>query len=499
MRLKAGVAFNSDHISSNMAGKTIRGGVSTVGAQFASFVINMIRTVVLARLLTPQDFGLIGMVTVVIGLAEMFKEAGLSTATVQRKEIHKDQISSLFWINVGISLFFALLIAGSAPFVASFYGRDELVAVTIALAIPFFLKGLTIQHNALLMRHMRFGVIAVEKIVSTIVGVIVAIALAVAGFGYWALVGSTIAIAGTTVILTWYFVPWIPGTPKISRDVGDMLKFGGHITAFNFVDYFSRNADNILIGKFIGAGQLGLYSKAYQLFLLPIAQIRNPIFSVALPALSSLQHQQERFVKYYVRMIQIIAIAAFPISVAMALEAEFIIISILGDQWVDAIPVFRILVISGIVVPVVRTRGIVLVSLGYSKRFLYLGIAIATINVSAFIVGLPYGITGVAFAYVTAQYAMLLPTLLYAFYRTPVSLTIFFKSLAYPALITAVSASAVILVNLFLSDKPYVVSLGLLILFFAIYATLAWVFKPLRETISIAYHEFLSKKLKRSK
>ncbi len=124
-----------------MAGKTIRGGISTVGAQLAAFAINMIRTVVLARLLTPQDFGLIGMVTVIIGLAEMFKEAGLSAATVQRKEITKDQISSLFWINVGIALLLALFIVGSAPFIAAFYGHHELVAVTIALAVPFFIKG----------------------------------------------------------------------------------------------------------------------------------------------------------------------------------------------------------------------------------------------------------------------------------------------------------------------------------------------------------------------
>ena len=444
LRLQPAEIFNSEHMGQDLAGKTVRGGINTMGAQGALFVLKLGRTIVLAHLLTPQDFGLIGMVMVVVSFATMFKNAGLNMATVQRAEITHDQISTLFGINVLISVGLGMCIVAGAPLVASFYERPELTAVTMVLAFSFVIQGLTIQHAALLRRHMRFGALAIEKIVAAMVSLTVAIILALQGWSYWSLVGSTIASAVAMLIITYFFCPWRPGRMKKGTGVRDMLKFGGHLTGFNFINYFARNADNILIGKFIGADGLGIYAKAYQLFMMPITQVRGPLAQVAMPVLSSLKSTPMRYVKYYKNIVDTLATLMIPFAFYCALEADFLINFILGEQWLAAVPVFRVLAIGGVVISIAGTRGLVLMSHGYSKRYLHWGLANAIVTVASFLIGVNFGVVGVAFAYTTATYLVLIPSLFYCFNKTPITVTLFFSALA-PALLNATIAAMVLL------------------------------------------------------
>lgn len=493
-RLTPKIIFDSDHVRDDIRRKSIRGGTFIMAAQASNFAINMGRTFVLARLLTPQDFGIIAMVAVIVGFAEMFKDAGLSMATVQRQDISEPQISTLFWINVLISFILGLCIIGSAPLIASFYGRQELIAVTISLAIPFFIRGIIIQHQALLNRHMRFGFLAIEHIIATVAGLLVAIVLASFGLSYWALIGSVITIATTNAILTFYFCPWLPGKPVRGTGAFQMLKFGSYLTAFNFINYFSRNADNILIGKFIGASELGFYNKAYQLFLLPISQIRNPISRIAMPVLSSLQNDHKRYSNYFYKMIDIIATVSFPLSFCLYLEAKIIILVVLGPQWEQSIPVFKVLALYGIISPVVGTRGLVLMSLGKSRKFFFLGVVIAIVSVSSFIIGLPYGINGVATAYVVAQYALVLPTLYYSFYQTPVQVLSFYKIIIVPALIVTMSALGPLIVDYIIDAETIIVNIFSIVLFFSIYIGLTLFRRSFRKTCKTTFKTFFSKK-----
>ncbi|HQG49312.1 MAG TPA: oligosaccharide flippase family protein, partial [Sedimentisphaerales bacterium] len=199
--------FDSQHLSRDLAAKSVRGGVTTVTAQGAQFLLHLAGTMVLARLLTPNDYGLIGMVMVVVQFAAMFKDAGLSMATVQRETISHEQISTLFWINLFISGFLGLCVLISAPWVARFYGKPELTSVTAVLSLSFLFTGLTIQHQALLRRHMRFGVLAVIQIASHVGNLIVTVLLALAGWRYWALVGGTLTTALLGTLLTLLFCP----------------------------------------------------------------------------------------------------------------------------------------------------------------------------------------------------------------------------------------------------------------------------------------------------
>lgn len=416
-----------------------------MGSQGIRFVLQIVGTMVLARLLTPADYGLIGMVTVVVNFGTMFKDAGLSMATVQKDKITHEQISTLFWINVLISVVLGLCVLIGSPLVAMFYGKPELTAVTATLSISFILSGLSIQHAALLRRHMRFGSLAVVQIASQVITLTVTILLALYGWRYWALVGGSLTTAFFTVVLTFFFCPWLPGRMQKGTGVRDMLKFGGHLTGFNFINYFARNADNILIGRFIGADALGLYAKAYALFMMPISQIRGPLTQVAMPVLSSLKDQPERYVKYYQRLLDIMASLTIPLTLYCVIEADFLIRLLLGSQWLGAVPVFRILAIAGLIQPSFGTAGIVMLSLGYAKRQLRLGIINSFLIVLSFVVGLPFGIIGVAWAYAIITYVTFIPLVFLCFYGTPVKMSLFLRAHIMPILLSIISVLPLII------------------------------------------------------
>jgi len=412
----------------------------------------------------------------------MFKDAGLSMATVQKDKITHEQISTLFWINVLISVVLGLCVLIGSPLVAMFYGRPELTAVTAALSISFILSGLSIQHAALLRRHMRFGSLAIVQIASQIITLPVIILLALYGWHYWALVGGTLTTALSTVALTFFFCPWLPGRMQKGTGVRDMLKFGGHLTGFNFINYFSRNADNILIGRFIGADALGLYDKAYKLFMMPISQIRVPLNQVAMPVLSSLKNQPERYVKYYQRLVDILASLTIPLTIYCSLEADFLIRLLLGPQWVGAVSVFRILAIAGLVQAIASTRGLVLISHGFSQRYFYLGFFHAVLCIVSFVVGIPYGIEGIALSYTIANYIFLIPSLFYCYSETPVTVFLFFRTLVLPLVIGGVAGGVVLLLKYIWPSELITVHGLYIVLFGFLYVGLSFCRQSVRET-----------------
>ena len=483
-RINCDILFSSEHRPKDVSKKSVRGGMATIGSQVIITLLGIVGLSVLARLLTPQDYGLISMVTVVVNFVQMFKNAGLSMATVQKDVITREQISTLFWINVMISFSLGICIFIASPLVSKFYGKPELTAITAWLALSFIISGFVIQHQALLRRHMYFGSIAVIHITSKIISLIVTIILALYGWRYWALVGGTLVSSLSLTILTFVFCPWLPGRVRKGTGVRDMLKFGGHLTGFNFINYFSRNADNILIGRFIGAEALGLYNKAYQLFMLPITQVRMPLSNVAMPVLSSLKEQPERYIKYYIRLVDILATLSIPIALYCLVEADFIISVVLGPLWMEVVPVFRVLAIAGIFQSVTTTTGLVQMSCGESYRYLKWGIISSCVYVSSFVIGLPYGIIGVAISYTIANVLIVVPSLYYCFYKTPIKVLHFVKAMTKPLFISSIAAIILFAASIILDDT-LMNHIILLVLFSIVYCGLSSLRKTVRELISL--------------
>lgn len=434
--------FRRDHLKKNLKDQSVKGGATTVGAQVINFLFSMASTVVLARLLLPTDFGLVAMVTAVTGFVLMFTNLGLGHAIVQRENINQDEVSQIFWLNMLIGLGLAILIVALAPLLVYFYDEPRLFGITLAYAVVAILGGLTTQHTALMRRQMKLKQLAAIKVWTTALSVMTGIAMALMGMGYWAIVGVAASNVLYNVIFKWIKCDWRPDGMKITKDINEYVGFGANLSGFTFVNYFSRNLDNVLIGKYIGSAVLGLYTKAYQLLMLPITQLRDPLNGVVIPGLSSLTNEPKRFRNYYRKYLFMLSFFSMPMVVFLGVCAYPVILLVLGEQWVEASEYFQLLAIVGFIQAATSTTGVVLISLGHTRRFLYIGIWKAAFTALCFVVGIQWGIRGLLIGYIVASYLPLMLLLWHSFNKTPIAITDFFKETAYPALYSILAGLA---------------------------------------------------------
>src|ERR1700752_224775 len=428
----------------NLGQRTARGGFITIVSQGSKFFLSMVGTFILARLLVPEDYGLVGMVAVVTGFISVFKDLGLSAATIQRSEVNNEQVSTLFWLNVCLSAGLMLVTAALAPAVAGFYGESRLTWINLAYAAGFLFGGLTVQHEALLRRRMQFASLAAAEIISLVISMVVAIALAWKGLRYWALVSSQLTLGFTYLIVIWTACRWRPGLPVRHSGVRSMLAFGGRLTRFSVVNYFARNLDNMLIGRFWGAEQLGLYARAYTLLLLPIDQINTPITSVAVPALSRLKDSPERYRAAYLRLLEKVALLTMPTMAFMIASSEPVIHIVLGKKWLGVSHIFALLGIAGLVQPVASTTGWLFVTQARVSEMFKWGVIGSLITVAGIIAGLKWGAVGVAASYSITVTVFVVPLLLWDVSRTgPVRMKDFSTALA-PIFFAALSSLGVV-------------------------------------------------------
>ena len=491
-QLKQENYFKTDHLKTNLKQRSVRGGVVTIASQASKFILRFGSTSILARLLTPEDYGLIGMATVIVGFVQYFKDLGLSAATIQKREINHQQISTLFWINLGISCLVALLVLAIAPAVAAFYAEPRLTAITMGLAINFIFGGLTIQHQALLRRQMKFGSLARVEIVSTLIGVLTAVISAHYSLRYWALVLMLLATSLTNALGVWLTCKWRPGLPSRNSGVRSLLNYGRDLTSFRLVNYFSRNLDNILIGRRWGSQQLALYAQAYRLLLLPIKQINGPIHSVALPTLCSLQNEPKQYRRYYYKAILLITTLGMPIVAFMFASADDLILLILGKQWIEAATIFKLLMPAAFIGTFNVAEGWVYQSLGHTDRQLRIGMVMTLIDIAIFFMSVNWGATGVALGYGMSQPILVVISLNYCYRGTHLNFQDFLRSIFRPAIASISAAIALMASKHFFLTLDFNLFLRLLIdfclygsLYFGLWSILPGGKKNLREIVDI--------------
>lgn len=399
----------------------MRAGTIVIGAEVFSSILRVISTAFLARLLMPADFGLLSMVTSISVFAERFKDLGLADATVQSMEVTHSQTSGLFWINFFVCCVIAVALSALSKLIAMFYGEPRLVGITMAIASTFLFSGLVIQHQALLRRQLRFGAVATITLGSVTGSLAVGIVLAYFGFGYWSLVARELSRAIFVFVGTWIACPWRPGPPQRKVGISSLLLFGRNVTAFNIVNFLSRSVDRILIGRLSGAYWVGLYDNALKSLRLPVEQIRYPISTVALPALSALQAQPDRFKAYYEKASQLLAFVAAPIIVFAFVFADLMIGLLLGPKWTAAVPIFRILAIGAFIDPLTQLVGPALVAYGKTKQYFILGLTGSLLFVAFLLVGgILWGTIGVSIASSAAAVVSAVIIIVYGFKYIPV-------------------------------------------------------------------------------
>lgn len=482
--------LRTDHLLHNIGSQAVSGGFVTVAAQAAKFALTFAGAAILARLLTPREFGLVGMVLAVTALVGIFNELGLSTATVQCQEITQQQVSNLFWVNVGVSGIATLVCCGLAPLLARFYHDPRVAGIMLALSPMFVLTGSTVQHRALLTRQMRFRSVAVIDVVSMFVGFGTACALAWIGFAYWALVAQQMTNALACLVLSWSVSKWRPTLPRRNSGVRPLLSFGAHLTAADFVARLAVNSDTLLIGRIFGAYPLGLYTRASVLLARPLQQVLTPITSVMDPVLARLQEDPERYRRTFLRTFDALALVVFPFSAICLALARPLVLVVLGSKWTGAIPLFAAFALTAMSTPLIAPVTWLYQSQGRGQDQLRSHTIAGFVTVAAYVVGLLWGPRGVILSLAVSTAAIQMPIVYYiGGRRGPVSTPDLWRAYLFqmPAWVTVYLAT-LLTRSIFASAVPIVQLLAGSLFGLMVGGSLALLFPRSREGAAYAFH-----------
>ena len=389
--------------------KSVRGGAVAVGAQVAKLALQLGTVMVLARLLSPDDFGLTGMAATLTGFLGLFRDAGLGAATVQRREVTHEQLSTLFWINVAVGAGLAVFTIVIAPALARFYSEPRLFWIAVVAGTAFVFNGLIAQHGALMSREMRFATQARIDLTALAISSAVGVVMAFLGWRYWSLVAMGVVAPIVSAVGVWLAVPWVPGPPRRNCGVLSMLQFGGLVSLNSFLVFLAWNTDNILLGRFWGAQALGFYGRAYQLATLPVEQWTGTLSGVALSGLSAIQHDADRLSRSFLRAYSLLLSVTLPIAITCPLFAEEIIHILLGPKWMEVVPIFRLLAPTSLVFAMANPLSWLVTSTGRAGRAVSITAATTPVVIVGIVLGLSHGPTGVALGYSAAMVLILIP------------------------------------------------------------------------------------------
>jgi PST family polysaccharide transporter len=379
-----------------------RGAAVTMGGQGVRMVIQIASVIILAKLLTPHDYGVVAMVLAVAGIADIFRDFGLSSAAVQAKSLSHAQRNNLFWLNSALGLLLCLIVAAGSPLIASFYHEREVRGIALALSLTFLLNGLATQFRADLDRHLRFGQLALVDIGTQVAGLVVGVVLAVNGAGYWALVAQQLLNSALTLAAVAILAGWLPRRPTRNAEMSGLLRFGWHLVGTQLIGYATNNVDSVVIGHRFGAAPLGFYNRAFQLLMAPLTQVRAPTTTVALPVLSRIESDNKRYSAFLIRgQIGLGYTLVVGLAVVGA-AAEPIVQLCLGSQWSAVTPILRILAFAGATTTLSYAGYWVFLSRGLTRELLRYTVLVFVLRVVCVLVGSVHGLIGVAVGYAVA-------------------------------------------------------------------------------------------------
>ena len=452
--------------------------VSTAGRQ----ILTIASVATVARMLGPTAYGVMGMANLLIVFILNFRDLGTGSAIIQRKSINDRLLSSLFWLNFFLGLSLAGLVCLLSPAAAHFFKTPELVAILCVLSASFWLTSCGVVHSSIIIREMRFRALATADLTAGFVTYLVALTFAYKGYGVWSLVFANVANSLTTCIGYWLGSGWRPKFQFDKGEVRSIARYSLNLSGFGLVNYFSRNADNITVGKMLGKAPLGDYAMAYNLMLTPIQNISSVIAQATFPAFARIQDDNERFRLAYIRSCMLIGLISFPVMAGLGVIADPLIRTVLGTKWIGSIHIFQILAPVGLVQSIQTTVGAIYMSKGRTDWMFRFGIVSCCVLVASFLIGIQFGITGVAIAYCLSFLGLLMiPGFIIPFRAIGLKLSTFALALFPQLLITGAMALACFLWLRFLPaigiTAPWVLLSSVVILGAAVYILtmlLAW-------------------------
>lgn len=477
------------------SGAAVRGmrdaSIGRVGQQVLQFAF----TIALVRLLSPGDFGVVALCSVITGFITLLGDLGTSAAIVQRRELNPRLLSSVWWLNVVVGVGAAALLAAAAGPLASALGNPGAAPVIRGLALVFPVRSLALVHGALLQRELRFGTVARSEVYGTLVGGLAAVVAALLGWGPWALVSQQMVATTVSGAVMAFGAAWMPRARPSRTELKGIASFTANLSAYNTVYYVARNADNLLIGRFLGTAALGVYDIGYRTILYPLRNVSNVVSTVAYPVLSRRQDDDAGLLRGYLRIVRAICLVTFPMLAILAfLSPEFVGV-VYGPKWAALVPVLAVLAPVGALQSVSSTVIILYQSKARTDLLLRVGLIESAVIVAGFVVGLRWGVLGVAVSYLITNLLLLYPVI-----RVPMGLVNarardFFAAIWKPAVLAAVAGACAYAAGIWppLHAAPLVVQLVVLsILGLAVYGGLGlmvlrddidWLVARLREAL----------------
>jgi O-antigen/teichoic acid export membrane protein len=407
-------AFHPIATGAGLRRNAVRGVGATIAGQAGGFAMMIGSVVVLARLLTPADFGIVTMVTTFSLLFRSFGLNGFTELIMQREEITDSLASNLFWVNLGIGTILTVAFASSGRLLALFYHNSAVVQVTEAMALTIGIGCAGYIHLGLLQRAMHFRSTAIINLAGALLQVIVSILLAMAGWHYWALVWGSITQTVVTAAGAWLMCRWIPNRPGRAAGTGSGLRFALNVYSHFAFGYLTRNVDNLLVGWRFGDRALGFYKKAYDLFVLPETQLMAPMSAVVVSTLSRVSGNREQFQRYFLRAVSVLALVGMGIGADFALVGKDLIRFLLGPGWEEAGRIFALFGPGIGVMLLYNTHGWVHLSIGRPERWFRWGLMEFVCTASLFLLALHWGPSGIAFAWTISYFLLMFPGFWYA-------------------------------------------------------------------------------------
>jgi polysaccharide transporter, PST family len=479
------VYFKDHSIEDDHGRRALRAGAVVVGGRVVITLIQFVTVIVLARLLSPEDYGLVGMVTAITVFAPLLVSLGTPDIVVRSARITEKQISTLFWISLAVGCSVAMLMAACGPLIARFYGEPRLTWITGVSALTFVVSALTCHHNTLLRRAMKFKELAAVEVSANLLSAGGAIAMALCGLGYWALVLRPMMATSFNGMGAWLRCRWVPGRPAMSVDAKEMLRQGLHTAGFTAADYIGFSSDRIAIGYRSGPIQLGYYQNAIFIYESLCALLVTSSHSVAVPSLGKAQNNMDELYRLWRKALSTIQFYAMPAFGVLAVTGQDLIVVLFGSKWSQTGVLISILALRGIPHAVERTMGWLHVTAGRTDRWMRWGVFAMCAQLIALFCGLPYGPAGVAAAFVVCSFILFIPAIAYSGHPLGISavdvITVVWRPLTASLLATAIGFT---LRFTLLADKSAIYRISILILIYIV-SYLVIVVEFLRERMPI--------------
>ena len=420
--------------------------------QLATQVISFSAGIALARLLTPDEFGTLAMVSVLTGFASVFTNMGTASLVVTKSEISQPDLSTIFWFNIAIGIVIGAIICGCAGWIAAFYKTPSLRSITLVMSSSFLITSTGATSAALLQRRLQFDRLAGVATSAVLISSAAAIAMAWYGFGVWALVARILIAALTVTLASFYLAGWFPSFQFSKHSLSQLWSYGAPLTGNRIMNYWLRNADNMAVGKYWGTTSLGAYDLAYRLMRLPLSQASAIVAKVMLPTLSLIKEDKQRVKRMYIKTATTIAVFSFPFSCFVFLYSDAIVDALYGPKWSAAIPLLRVLALLGGLQSVSMINGAIFESQNQTKFLLWSTLPIKLLVLAVILISVRYSVLTLAISYAIMSLILMVPYCYIVGRVIPMKITEFYSALAKPFLAAILMTCAAFFVSTLLPE-----------------------------------------------